>query len=85
MIVIVGFFPPINLSWLRAFSIRFPGRPPMASSNEASVNERAKLTCLVLFTMRRHEREIKTCKINKRISPNLTAFEGVKISKNIAP
>lgn len=48
MIVIVGFFPPINLSWLRALSIRFPGLIPMASSNEASVSERAKLTCLVL-------------------------------------
>lgn len=49
MIVSVGFFPPINLSWLLAFSIRFPGLIPIASSNEASVKERAKLTCFVLF------------------------------------
>lgn len=49
VIVNVGFFPPINLSWLRALSNRFPGLIPMASSNEASVKERAKLTCLVLF------------------------------------
>lgn len=48
MIVMVDFFPPINLSWLRALSIRFPGLIPMASSNDASVRERAKLTCLVL-------------------------------------
>lgn len=49
VIVNVGFFPPINLSWLRALSIRLPGLTPMASSNDASVKERAKLTCLVLF------------------------------------
>lgn len=49
VMVIVGFFPPINLSWLRALSIRLPGLIPIASSNEASVKERAKLTCFVLF------------------------------------
>lgn len=60
MIVIVGFFPPINLSWLRAFNIRFPGRIPMASSNDASVSERAKLTCFVLFLRGENEIEINS-------------------------
>lgn len=58
VIVIVGFLPPINLSWLRAFSIRFPCRIPMASSNDASVRERAKLTCFVLF-MREWKMKVK--------------------------
>jgi hypothetical protein len=48
VIVIVGFFPPINLSWLRAFNIWFPCLIPIASSNDASVRDRAKLTCFVL-------------------------------------
>lgn len=58
MIVSVGFFPPINLSWLRALYIRvLPFRIPIASSNDASVRERAKLTCLVLWKIKRKLRE----------------------------
>lgn len=46
--VSVGFFPPINLSWLLALIILLPGLDPIASSNDASVSDRAKLTCFVL-------------------------------------
>lgn len=46
--IIVGFLPPINLSWLLAFAMRLIGRIPIASSKDVSVKERAKLTCFVL-------------------------------------
>lgn len=53
VMVSVGFFPPINLSWLRALYMRvLLFRIPIASSNDASVRERAKLTCLVLRTIK---------------------------------
>lgn len=56
VIVSVGFLPPINLSWLLALYIRvLPFRIPIASSNDARVRERAKLTCLVLWTIKQEK------------------------------